>query len=314
MDRPQLAPILVFGFNRPTHLRNCLKSLMENPESYDSDVYIFLDGPQRPDQVDIIEKTFQVTEDFNNFKNKTVVRRNHNLGLKKSIEMGIGQVFNSSSRVIVLEDDLTVSCRFLEYMNSALNYYENVKQVSSIQGFSYLNFSLNSNYFLRGGDCWGWGTWKDRWMLYNPNGHVLLNDLIHKKLTYKFDFNNGYPYTKLLYDAVIGKISSWAILWHATMFLQNKYSLYPSISLVTNNGGDGSGTNFEKTDKFSRNLGRELNLNFDTKIETDKQIYKKIRKVLGRKPFFLMRIKVGISRNLVIYLNKKTHTYGKTFH
>ena len=44
-------------------------------------------------------------------------------------------------------------------------------------------------------------------------------------------------------DQIAGKNNSWAIRWYASAFLANKLTLYPGQSLVSNIGGDGSGTN-----------------------------------------------------------------------
>ena len=46
----------------------------------------------------------------------------------------------------------------------------------------------------------------------------------------------------MLNDQIIGKNNSWAIRWHASLFLQNKLCLHPKIPIVKNIGLDGSGT------------------------------------------------------------------------
>jgi len=50
----------------------------------------------------------------------------------------------------------------------------------------------------------------------------------------------------MLKDQVEAKNNSWAIRWHASMFLQNMLTLYPKISLVQNNGTEyGTHSNFD---------------------------------------------------------------------
>ena len=29
--------------------------------------------------------------------------------------------------------------------------------------------NLEPNFFIRGADCWGWGTWRDSWTIYEKN-------------------------------------------------------------------------------------------------------------------------------------------------
>ena len=41
-----LAPIVVFAYNRPNHLFRCIESLLANPESSESSLHIFVDGPK----------------------------------------------------------------------------------------------------------------------------------------------------------------------------------------------------------------------------------------------------------------------------
>ena len=74
--------------------------------------------------------------------------------------------------VIVLEDDLITSTYFLKYMNTGLSLYENETNVASIHSYFYpVNRidQLPNYFFLKGADCWGWGTWRDRWDLFENN-------------------------------------------------------------------------------------------------------------------------------------------------
>ena len=50
-----LAPIIVFAFNRPEALRNTIHSLLRNTEAQESELYVFVDGA-RPDKPGETEK------------------------------------------------------------------------------------------------------------------------------------------------------------------------------------------------------------------------------------------------------------------
>jgi hypothetical protein len=70
----------------------------------------------------------------------------------------------------------------------------------------------------------------------------------------------------MLESQIKNKIDSWAIVWYLTVFMQQGLTLFPTQSLVTNIGFDGSGTHG----------GREIvtnkrNHDFDNAI-TDKVI------------------------------------------
>ncbi|HEY8733031.1 MAG TPA: hypothetical protein VIL90_00605, partial [Puia sp.] len=160
------------------------------------------------------------------------------------IVQGIRQIISEFGKVIVLEDDLLTSPSFLYFMNEGLRIYEKDENVISIHGYLYpVNKQLPATFFLRGADCWGWATWKRGWDLYEPDGKLLLKELVESNKINQFDFDGSYPYARMLKDQIAGKNNSWAIRWYASAFLSNKYTLYPGKSLISNIGGDGTGTN-----------------------------------------------------------------------
>ena len=52
----------------------------------------------------------------------------------------------------------------------------------------------------------------------------------------------------MLKDQIDGKNDSWAIRWHASLFLANKYCIWPKYPIVKNIGLDGSGTHCGEKD------------------------------------------------------------------
>jgi hypothetical protein len=52
----------------------------------------------------------------------------------------------------------------------------------------------------------------------------------------------------MLKDQIEGKNDSWAIRWHASLFLNNIYCLHPTKAIVKNIGLDNSGIHCETTD------------------------------------------------------------------
>ena len=84
----------------------------------------------------------------------------------------------------------------------------------------------------------------------------MLDELLRQKLTDKFNFDNSYPYIKMLRAQIAGKNNSWAIRWYASAFLKNKLTLYPGCSLVLNIGMDDSGTHCSSAVKHDGDLAR----------------------------------------------------------
>ena len=238
------SPIALFTYNRPYHTQKTVEALQQNSLSAQSDFFIFSDGPKDDITAGRVQEVRNYLKTIRHFKTVTVIERKSNFGLSANILDGVQQIISKSGKVIVLEDDLPTSPFFLEYMNEGLDMYENDKDVISINGYIYpVTEKLPDTFFLRGADCLGWATWKRGWDLFQPDGSLLLKRLIESGQIAQFEFDGNYPYVQMLKDQIAGKNNSWAIRWYASAFLEKKYTLYPGRSLVSNIGGDGSGTN-----------------------------------------------------------------------
>lgn len=267
----ELAPIALFVYNRLNHTQKVIDSLKKNLLSSDSILYIFSDGYKNETVKNSVLEVRDYLKKIQGFKEIIIIERNENYGLAKSIISGVTEIINKHGKIIVLEDDLYLSPYFLKYMNDALNKYENENKVACIHAYVYpVEKKLPNTFFLRGADCWGWATWKRGWDLFEEDGQKLLKNLKEKNLTKRFDFNDSYGFTKMLEDQIEGKNNSWAIRWNASVFLENKYTLYPGKSLVYNTGLDGSGTHCNDTDTYDVLLtNKEINLE-DSLIEDSK--------------------------------------------
>jgi putative methyltransferase (TIGR04325 family) len=243
------APIVLFVFNRPDHTLRALNSLRENLLADQSLLYIISDGPRQGTNANDLEKINQVREIIKSEKwcAEVIIHENQsNRGLSGSIIPEVTRLLEKHEKLIVLEDDIYLSKGFLEYMNSALEMYNNDTQVGCVHGWNYHIDAKNykeSTFFLKGADCWGWATWKRAWNLFEKDGSKLLETIRSKKLEYDFDRRGTHNYTELLEHQVDGKLDSWAVRWHASLFLANMYCLHPTESIVKNIGLDNSGTN-----------------------------------------------------------------------
>ena len=66
----QLAPIVIFAFNRPNHLAELLKSLSQNKEFAESELYIYVDGPRDSSGLKLVQETREVAKSFLGVKAK----------------------------------------------------------------------------------------------------------------------------------------------------------------------------------------------------------------------------------------------------
>lgn len=238
------APILLFAYNRPDHLKKCVNSLLANTLAKESDLMVFSDAARTVADTERVGQVRNYLRTITGFRHITIVERTENWGLAKSIIDGVTKTLEQYDRVIVVEDDLILAPYFLQFMNDALEAYKDEEHVGHIQACDFTdNPSLPETFLIKWTGSWGWATWRRAWKHFNPNGQELLDELKRRNLTRQFDFNGRYGYTQMLSRQIEGRNDSWAIRWNASLFLKDILSLNVGRSLVKNTGFDGSGTN-----------------------------------------------------------------------
>lgn len=245
------SPIAFFAYNRPAHATRTLAALAANPEAAVSDLHVFVDGARTDEDRNKVAEVVGIARGATGFGSITVHASATNAGLFRAITDGVTQVLSSSDRVIVVEDDILVSPRFLAYMNECLERFEKDSAVGSVHGYSPPLSGLPEFFFLRGADCWGWATWADRWALFDADAQGLLRTLLDKGWLSEFAKTHGWQSVLHLVRRAQHRNHSWAILWHASLFLAGRHTLHPGRSLVENIGHDGTGAHSRESTAFS---------------------------------------------------------------
>lgn len=279
MSKMQYAPIIIFAFNRLESLKNTICSLLENKESEASDLFIFVDGARsdRIGEVEIVNQVQNYIKSIQGFQSIHYEFAKQNKGLGPSIIYGVTNVINQYGKAIVLEDDLILSNNFLAFLNEGLNRFESNEKVFSICGYSNQvkkpsDYNADS-YFCTRSSSWGWGTWANRW---NSVDWELKDWEKIEKLKKDFNRWGGSDCFKMLNDWHLGKNKSWAIRFSFAQFIQNKLSLFPIISKVSNNGFDGTGTNCKKYSRFKFDFDESNSKTFTypQEISINRALYK----------------------------------------
>ena len=294
------APILLFVYNRPSHTRRCIESLLKNSLASESHLFIYADRAKDESQQEAVNEVRSYIRSIQGFKQVTLIERNENWGLARNIIDGVTTQVNRYGKVIVLEDDLIVAPYFLQFMNDALETYKDEPKVGHIQACDFTQDpTLPETFLIKWTGSWGWGTWDRAWKHFNPNGKELLKKLEERKLTYTFDFNGKYGFTRMLRRQIEGKNNSWAIRWNASLFLEDILSLNVGRSLVQNEGFDGTGTNCGGGGLYSSNLHlNKLNVIRINPIEESQEARKAFMRYYGRTNSFWAKAIRRIKRTL----------------
>jgi hypothetical protein len=256
-----LAPVILFVYNRPKHTLKVLEALSANELADASELFIFADGPKEnasPDDRRMIEQTRQVIRQRKWCAKVTIHEADQNKGLAASITDSVSEIVKAYERVIVLEDDIVTSPYFLRYMNEALERYSQEDRVMSIAGYFYpIEKKLSSSFFLCFDSSWGWATWQRAWRHYNPDTDALLEAVADQKEGInRFNFEGSFDFYQMLKSQQRGIIDSWSIRWYASIFLHKGLTLYPPVSFVQNIGNDGSGRHADNTAAYDTKFPR----------------------------------------------------------
>lgn len=306
--------ILCFAFKRPYHFDRVIQSLRLNQDYPQYPLVVHIDGPRTDAENDQVLEVIKVAQSISGFASVTLNISDTNLGLYRSITRGVSSVLKEYPRVIVLEDDIVVSPYFLEYMQSALDLYSTKKEVAQIHAWSpNLTFQNGQQtFFMRGTDCWGWATWRDRWATLRTDASTLLSEIRSQGLSSEFNGYGAYDFCQMLEDRANGLNQSWSILFHASNFLQHRFSLHPAKSLALNIGHDGSGEHcsaLELSQQLTSVPVQVVDLPIESPRQLVQQYYSKMYPSSSFPVFsikalrFIIKRMLNIIRRVLVYLS-----------
>ena len=235
-----VAPVVLFAFNRPRHLRRVLAAL-RNQNVHN--LILFIDGARHSSELPKVEACRRLAESVD-WANTELHFSGTNYGLAGLINC-ITQVFEQHSQAIFLEDDCLPAPGFVEFMRCALDKYSQMKTIFSISAYQPLRANQLPNQkaaliVSARFNCWGWATWQDRWreaLPYLADYHHLFDYLRHAPWIAGDDLPLAARWMAR------GDISpSWDIQVALVCLFLRKYHLIASRGLVRNIGLTGGGT------------------------------------------------------------------------
>lgn len=312
-----LAPIVLFCYNRPDHAAKTLEALSQNDLAAESILYIFCDGA-KPDataeQIEKIQKTRAVAKSKQWCKEVYIKERDTNIGLADSIIEGVTAIVNQYGKVIVLEDDLISAKGFLKYMNEALNLYQKDEKVMQVSAYNFPTTKMKSKktaFFLNFTTSWGWATWKESWDQFIFSEDDYKKMLSNPREVFFFNLENHYNYGEMLKSQMEGRVNSWAIRWWFSVFKNKGLVLYPDNSLIYNIGFGPEATHTKESTfvnlRFLENYEIE---HFPTKISISRKKLKIITSYIKYKKDISIktRCKNIISKSISVLNNLYTRS------
>ena len=287
----KFSPVALFVYNRVEHVQLTVTCLQKNYYADKTDLIIFSDGSKSPKDFNDIANVRDYIQNISGFRSVQIIEQTTNIGLASSIIFGVTQILSEHSSVIVLEDDIVTSPAFLSYMNQALNFFSQNLKIWHISGFSQpiSQTGLGDVYMNRVMDCWGWGTWSNRWEFFDRNPKLLLQRM-DASSRQKFDLMGTNEFWPQVTKNLTGEINTWAIFWYAEIFLRGGLCVSPAQSYTSKIGFDGSGThcldeNNNHSSLDTLNVNQEIN--FDELLEENLVAIKRIRNIyISRKNIF----------------------------
>jgi hypothetical protein len=280
------APIAVFAYRRPDHLRRTLESLARCNGFAESQVYVFADGAKGEADAADVAATRDVARTL--LGDRAEYRFSpENRGLSRSIVGGVEAVLERHGAVIVVEDDMEFGAGFLDYMNGALDRYAEEPRVWQVSGYMFdvAEFAGRDRaLFLPLTTSWGWGTWARAWRHFDAaaTGWRALSG--ERELRRRFNFGGVFDYASMLEEQMRGVGDSWAIRWYWSLFRGDALAVFPPVSLVRNTGMDGSGTHGRGVMRRFENSvpGTEFSVRWPEAILIDDADYAAVRRALWR--------------------------------
>ncbi|PAF51945.1 glycosyl transferase [Helicobacter sp. 13S00477-4] len=265
-----LAPVLISVYDRLDCLQNAIESLAKNTLAKQTDVFIVSDAPYSKEFEIPVQKVrdyiISLKKSFY-FKNIEGIFWESNKGSFQSGRDAFDYLYSKYDRVISFEDDVIVSNEFLNYMNDALQLYQDDKRIISIASNTHYHKIVPKSYpyevfLLKMYSPWGVGMWKDRYENIDWDLEGIQDFFKDKKQLKAFNSISRHLLPILEDTVKNNKKHADGIICY-NMFQQNTFTLYPIKPLSVNRGYDGRGEHCDFNDNWQH---QQLSQDFCPKL------------------------------------------------
>jgi hypothetical protein len=177
--------------------------------------------------------------------------RESNLGLGRSILIGVTEVLDKHESAIVFEDDLICVPGTYEYLCAALRHYQDDDRVMSVTGWTHPlvtpDVVTTLPYFDGRAECLVWGTWARAWPGMETDAKTLMEQCKDQGI-------DIYRYGADLVEMAKAerRLNIWAVRLLYLHILKRGLCLRPPWSMVEHIGFDADATN-ARTESWIKN-------------------------------------------------------------
>jgi hypothetical protein len=232
-------PIAFFIFNRPEITRIVFEKIRQQKPKI---LLLIADGPRTTIKSDA--KNCKITQKIvSEIDWDCEVYRNYsdvNLGCKLRVSSGLDWVFEQVGTAIILEDDCLATPDFFKFCNELLDRYQDDERIFSIAGSSFHSqntIMMNSYYYSRYPQIWGWATWRRAWKYYDVTMSLWQSErpaIDLKSMEQDWQILNYWSH--LFNKAAHNQIDTWDYQWIFASFMQNALHIIPTKNLISNIG------------------------------------------------------------------------------
>jgi hypothetical protein len=230
--------LLLVGYKRADFLVDRLEELKSNQPI---PIKVSIDGSDPKTEAEI-SQVVNLFAEMNPEMDITLNIHKRNLGLAHHISSSISTLFDEYSGLIIVEDDIVMSSKFVEIMLSGLRMSLKDKEIGAIAGFSafsgvdrfsHKNLFRKSEYF----PGWGWAIYQDKWKKFE----LTLPPDFDSRLTESQAWNRLSAYRKSLWRSRFSKVlgtnpPTWDYQMQYMIF-QNDFKVLNTTQRVTDNVG-----------------------------------------------------------------------------
>jgi hypothetical protein len=242
-------PIVITAYNRLFTLKHTLDSLQECSDIQDRKIIFFVDGPKDDEDKMKVENVKINIDGW--CKNKyQIFQWNHNVGININTMRLFEYMLNSYDRFIFIQDDMSFSIDFLQFMDMALEKYKDDDKIMMVSGFS--NIEHNYCYIAPYGSA-ALGVWSNKWdnEIWNEDYKRISEN---KDIMREWAMQTTVAYPEMLANSVNGVSDSFMIKILYSLFKNKTYCLFPGMNKVRHNIVDSRNSRAKDMKILNQNL------------------------------------------------------------